>query len=159
MRQRGGYNRNIPTGSSFLVDGKNHFAAWGRQVAQDKDLIRDMVAQYKPDYLLVELGFNDVGWFVSDALGTLQSMATFIKNAREAKPDIAFAIANIPHRSFIGGRDDLITKTEEYNAAFPGLIASLSTDKSPIRLVRFRESYDCKHLYRIVVRRSFHLLG
>jgi lysophospholipase L1-like esterase len=55
-----------------------------------------MVAQYQPDYLLVELGFNDVGWFISDAVGTLQSMSTFISNARAAKPDIAFAIANIP---------------------------------------------------------------
>lgn len=33
-----------------------------------------MVAKYKPDILLVMLGFNDMGWFVSDAPGTLNSM-------------------------------------------------------------------------------------
>jgi hypothetical protein len=36
----------------------------------------------------------------------------FITNARAAKPDIAFAIANIPQRTYISSRDDLIAKTD-----------------------------------------------
>lgn len=47
---------------------------WGRQVAQDIGLIRNVVQKYEPDIILVLLGFNDMGWFVSDADGTLNSM-------------------------------------------------------------------------------------
>ncbi|KAK4074554.1 CAZyme family CE3 [Trichoderma aggressivum f. europaeum] len=98
-----------------------------------------MVSQYQPDYILLELGFNDLGWFVSDALGTIQSMTTFIQNARAAKSDIAFAVATVPQRLFIGGRNDLITKTDDYNALLPALLQDLSTSESPIQLV-LRES-------------------
>lgn len=145
VRQLGGYNSGIPSNSGFFNGGNRHFAAWGRQMAQDMSLIQGMVSQYQPDYILLELGFNDVGWFVSDAYGTLQSLTAFIKNARAAKPDIGFAIANIPQRLFIGGRDDLITKTDDYNGALPGLFLSLSTTESPIKLVQFRENYSCEY--------------
>jgi hypothetical protein len=40
----------------------DHFGAWGRQLAQDVTLIGGLVQTYQPDYLLVLLGFNDVGW-------------------------------------------------------------------------------------------------
>lgn len=43
----------------------------GRQLAQDQDLIKEMVSTHDPDYLLVLLGFNDMGWFISDAGGKL----------------------------------------------------------------------------------------
>ncbi|KAF3066283.1 hypothetical protein CFAM422_009276 [Trichoderma lentiforme] len=144
VRQLGGYNSGIPSNSGFLNGGNRHFAAWGRQIAQDMSLIQSMVSQYQPDYILLELGFNDLGWFVSDALGTIQSMTTFIQNARAAKADIAFAVANIPQRLFIGGRNDLITKTDDYNALLPALLQDLSTSESPIQLVQFRENYSCE---------------
>jgi hypothetical protein len=53
------------------------------------------------------------------------------------------AIANIPQRSFIGGRDDLITKTSDYNAALPAFLDSMFTDESPLYLVEFEQFYDC----------------
>lgn len=53
------------------------------------------------------------------------------------------AIANIPQRTFIGGRDDLIVKTDEYNAALPGLLNSMFTDESPLYVVEFEQYYDC----------------
>lgn len=93
----------------------HHFSAWGRQLLQDCDLIQDMVATYQPDYLLVLLGFNDMGWFVSDAVGTFESMKTFISEARAAKPDIKMALGNVPHRKYIPCRDDLPRETSKYN--------------------------------------------
>lgn len=85
-----------------------------------------MVATYQPDYLLVLLGFNDIGWFISDAEGTFESMETFIGEARAAKPDVKFALSNIPQRTFIGGRDDLPVKTDVYNQILAGAIPWLS---------------------------------
>jgi lysophospholipase L1-like esterase len=85
-----------------------------------------MVTEYEPDYLLVMLGFNDVGWFISDAEGTFESMKIFISEARAAKPDIKMALGNIPQRSFIGGREDLPIKTKLYNRMLAAAIPEWS---------------------------------
>lgn len=140
----------------------NHFAVWGRQIAQDIPLIRDVVKKYKPDILLVMLGFNDMGWFVSDAQGTLNSMVRvicrndectltlnrqqekFIQEARKANPGVKLAIANVPQRSFISGREDLPVKTSGYNHALPNLLKKYDSALSPTRLVDVASNYDCQ---------------
>lgn len=121
----------------------DHFAVWGRQAAQDKGLIKAQVEKYRPDLLLVGLGFNDMGWFVSDAPGTLDSMKTLVDEARAAKPDLKLALANVPQRTKIGGRDDLITKTDDYNKLLAAAIPTWSTADSPVKLVDWRGAYDC----------------
>lgn len=130
--------------ANAFVSNWYHFAVWGRQIAEDVSLIAGMIGDYWPESLLVELGFNDMGWFITDATGTLTNMETFIANARSARSDLKFAIANIPMRTFIGGRDDLITKTDEYNAMLAKIIPTWSTDESPIYLVDFRDNYTCE---------------
>jgi lysophospholipase L1-like esterase len=85
-----------------------------------------MVTTYSPDYLLVLLGFNDLGWGISDAEGTFESMEIFISEARAAKPDIKFALGNIPQRSFIGDHSDLPSKTDVYNQIIAAAIPRLS---------------------------------
>jgi hypothetical protein len=117
----GGYAAGVD--ANFDSD---HFGAWGRQLQQDAILIRGLVQTYQPDYLLVMLGFNDVGWFISDAEGTFQNMQTFINEARVAKSDIKMALANIPQRAFIGGRSDLPIKTDVYNQILAAEIPVLS---------------------------------
>ncbi|KAF2111230.1 SGNH hydrolase-type esterase domain-containing protein, partial [Lophiotrema nucula] len=138
VRSSGGYAADA---SSFDSD---HFAVWGRQVAQAKGLINGMVKTYQPDYLLVELGFNDLGWFISGPDGTLASMKTLVDNARAAKPDLKFVIANVPYRTHIGGRDDLPIITDQYNALLADAIPKWSTSTSPIKLAKFRENYSCE---------------
>ncbi|OKI54618.1 hypothetical protein [Streptomyces sp. MJM1172] len=105
---------------------------WGRQAAQDKTLIREQVKKFKPDLLLAGLGFNDMGWFVSDANGTLASMEALVDEARAVDPDLKFAPANVPQRTRIGGRDDLIAQTDTYNLQ----ASSGSTEGVTIRFVR-----------------------
>lgn len=122
----------------------DHFSVWGRQLAQDKGLIRDEVQAYQPDILLVGLGFNDMGWFISDAAGTLASMKTFVDEARAAKPNIKFALANVPQRTAIGGREDLPIKTNAYNQMLKDAIPTWSTQTSPIKLVDWRANYSCE---------------
>lgn len=122
----------------------DHFAVWGRAAAQDKSEIFDQVKKYQPEMLLIALGFNDMGWFYSDDVGTLESMKTMIDQARAAKPDIKFAIANVPQRSFIGGRQDLVDKTTRYNAALKPALREWSTPESQIEHVDFAGHYDCQ---------------
>ncbi|WP_432843904.1 fibronectin type III domain-containing protein [Dactylosporangium sp. CA-092794] len=137
-RTSGAYAAGVPAFDSA------HFAVWGRQAAQDKDLIRQQVANFRPDLLLVGLGFNDMGWFVSGPEGTLASMRTLVDQARAAKPDLKFALANVPQRTRIGGRDDLIVNTDRYNAMLAAAIPSWSTGQSPVKLVDWRGNYACE---------------
>jgi lysophospholipase L1-like esterase len=122
---------------------KHHWAHSGRQAAQMKNQVGDMISQFNPDYLLVELGFNDLGWFISGPEGTLQSMKAFVDNARRVKPNLKFAIANVPMRTHIGGRDDLPIITDQYNALLASAIPQWNTAQSPIELVKLRENYQC----------------
>lgn len=121
----------------------DHFAVWGRQAAQDKKLIRQAVTEYQPDLLLVGLGFNDMGWFVSGPEGTLDSMKELVDQARAAKPDIKFALANVPQRTFIGGREDLPVKTNNYNRMLAAAVPRWSTAASRVALVDWRGHYSC----------------
>jgi lysophospholipase L1-like esterase len=135
----GAYHQDIAPGFD-----SDHFAVWGRQAAQDKDLIGPMVAQYKPDLILFGLGFNDMGWFVSDAHGTLDSTKALVDRARAAKPDVKMAVANVPHRLFIDGRQDLVDKTNQYNALLKDAVPTWSTSASPVKLVDWERAYACR---------------
>ena len=84
---------------------------------------------------------KNLGWFYSDTYGTLDSIETLIDNARNVNPDMKFALANIPERSRIGGRNDLITNTQLYNRLLPDRIQQWTSDQSPIRLVQLEENY------------------
>ncbi|EFE38232.1 hypothetical protein TRV_07103 [Trichophyton verrucosum HKI 0517] len=139
VKASGGY----APGASPEFDS-HHFAVWGRAAAVDKGLIREVVAAHPPDLMLLMLGFNDLGWFYSDAAGTLDSMHTIINNARDANPRLKFAVANVPQRSFIGGRDDLPVSTAIYNSLLRAALPKWSTKQSPIHLVELQENYDCE---------------
>lgn len=125
---------------------RSHWAAWGRQLAQDTDLVASMVTKYKPDILLVLLGYNDLA-YINNAQGTLNSMETFIHHARASKPDIKIAISNIPQRISITGRDDLPVKINQYNSLLADMLPKWNTPTSSIKLVQMRENYNCGSMY------------
>ena len=125
---------------------KDHYCLWGRQAAQVKIAIAAQVATYEPDYVLVEVGFNDLAWWANDPGGLLSDTETLINNARSAKGNIKFAVANVPHRTRLKGRQDLINNTDIYNSALASAAPSWSTPSSPVRMVEFDENYTCKPL-------------
>lgn len=141
-RTWGGYAWDVDR--SFLDEnGREHFAHWGRQAAQIRFFIGDVVSTYRPDYVLVALGFNDLAW-ISGPEGTIESMRELIGNARAAKGDVRFAVANVPQRTGIPGWKDLPTRTDVYNGMLEDLIGELTSAESPIQLVRLREAYSCE---------------
>ncbi len=85
-----------------------------------------------------------MGWFYSDAGGTLNSVFEFVNNARSVNPNIQIALADVPMRTFIGGRADLVENTNIYNQLLPQAIAKWTTTQSPIHLVRLQENYACQ---------------
>ncbi|KAK4187349.1 receptor-type tyrosine-protein phosphatase F [Podospora australis] len=140
LRSDGGYA--LGTNPDFL-DNSHHFSAGGRQVKQAQWLIREQVAAYKPDLCLVQLGFNDIGWNVTGPDETLDNMRRLIEQARLSKPDLHFAVANVPQRTPIPGLPDLSANIEIYNALLDLDIPRLSTERSPIALVELWENYSC----------------
>ncbi|KAH8896067.1 hypothetical protein GQ53DRAFT_804167 [Thozetella sp. PMI_491] len=134
------YNRIVP--GEFAAMG--HASYWGRQAVQSRDTMFDWVSKYQPDYLLLLLGFNDLGWFVSDALGLIGTMGDLIGSARRAKPNIRILIGNVVDRTFIGGREDLVLKTAEYNARLAYIYnRDWFSWESPIRHIDVHSNYRC----------------
>jgi lysophospholipase L1-like esterase len=141
-RTWGGYARDV--NPAFLSgNGHMHFAAWGRQFAQFKHVVEDEVRAHQPDYLLVALGFNDIAWLYHP-WEAIQSFKTLVANARKAKPDLRFAVANVPQRTFTPGRKGLPAATDEYNALLEVAIRELDSEESPFALARLREGYACE---------------
>lgn len=121
----------------------DHFAVWGRNAAVAQTLIHDVVASNMADLMLLMIGFNDLGWPSSKPPRALYNVEMLVANARAANPYLGFAIADIPQRTIIGGRGDLIRETTAYNKLLPDAIARWTTAQSPVHLVQLQEHYDC----------------
>lgn len=134
----------IGVDSAFLTS-PNHFAIWGRAAATDQGLIAGVLQSNPADLMLLMLGFNDIGWFYSDAQGALQSIYNLIQNARAINPSMAFVVADIPMRTSLGaGRADLPVKTNEFNEALPRAISSWDSPQSRVVLAPVRANYECE---------------
>ncbi|EFQ98504.1 hypothetical protein MGYG_01531 [Nannizzia gypsea CBS 118893] len=123
----GGYAKGV---DSAFLSNCNHFAIWGRAAAVSKGLVKEALERNPADLMLIMLGFNDMG--------------TLVSNARSVNPSMKFAIATVPHRSYIGGRDDLIENTNIYNNLLPQYITQWTTPQSPVYLVDLANNYDCR---------------
>lgn len=129
-----------------------NLARWGWQMHQAKDVLGGHVAGYLPDYLLVELGFNDLGWGVNTPAGLLNDFEWFVVNARAVKPDIRILVANVLHRTPLDANPDLPATISQYNSLLAARVPQLSSSVSPIRLVDIdtpfdenRDAYDGLH--------------
>lgn len=138
-RTSGGYAKDV----SKHFDS-HHFSRWGYAAAQARDAIREQVETHKPDMILTMLGFNDMGWFISDANGTFESMQIFVKQARAANPNVRFALGNVPQRTHMEGRKDLVENTAKFNKMLKSAIPEWSTTKSQLALVDIAEHYICE---------------
>ncbi|GKT94899.1 fibronectin type III domain-containing protein [Colletotrichum tofieldiae] len=122
-----------------------HFSVWGQQVTQCKNVVQDQVERFRPDYILVMLGFNDMGWGVADAEGTIAAMKQLIDRARAAKPEIKFAIADVPQRIPVDGTEKLIPMVDRYNQLLQISVKKWGTHVSAVELIEIRDGYDCAH--------------
>ncbi|KAL5326321.1 hypothetical protein ACEPPN_007459 [Leptodophora sp. 'Broadleaf-Isolate-01'] len=139
LRVQGLYASGVP--SSFTSSG--HAAWWGRQAAQSKGEIQGWVEQYQPDYILVLLGFNDLGWFISGPEGLLASLKELVQNARKGNANVRIFVGNVVHRTFIGGRQDLVDKTNKFNQLLQDAYQSWSTSTSSVSYVDVNANYRC----------------
>lgn len=109
----------------------NHFAISGRAVAQVKDTIQPVVAEFSPDLILVLLGFNDLAFGFGNASQTLENTRALIENSRSARPNVAFVVGNVVQRTWTG-REDLVKLTDDYNGLLREAVAGWSLEGSPV---------------------------
>ncbi|KAL0932878.1 fibronectin type III domain-containing protein [Colletotrichum truncatum] len=121
----------------------HHFSVWGEQAAHSAQNISTNTELFKPDYLLVMLGFNDMGWGILNPEGTVGAMKKLLANARAANPTLRFAVANVPQRTPVDGTENLLKMVKTYNHLLKASIGDWSLEDSPVKLVRVWETYNC----------------
>jgi hypothetical protein len=71
-------------------------AMWGMTLFSEKDVIGSKVATYRPNYLLVLLGLDDIFWYGVSQPDMAANLASFIAAARAARPHIRIVLGLIP---------------------------------------------------------------
>ena len=111
-------------------------ARWGMTLFQEKGVIRAKVARYRPGYLLVLLGLDDLFWFGKSQSDMAANLRGFIAAARAARPRIRIVLGLIPpdiHQQTSHAFHAIIAT---YNYTISTTAARLSTAASPIAVAR-----------------------
>jgi lysophospholipase L1-like esterase len=112
--------------------GHANDTVWGMTLASQKTAIGATVKTYRPDYLLVLLGLDDLFWFGTSQPTLAADLATFIASARSANPNIKIAFGLIPPDIHTKTNPRFAANVVTYNAAIVTTAARLSTAQSPI---------------------------
>jgi lysophospholipase L1-like esterase len=137
-----GHDGAYAPGEVFPGNDSQNYAQWGWQMTQAEPDIESTVAQYQPNYLLVELGFNDLAWGIQSPQSLLSEVRAFVAQARVGNPSIRILIANVVQRSPLAAVANLPSTITAYDQALPATLAGLSTAQSPVDLVDLASPYS-----------------
>jgi hypothetical protein len=118
-----------------------HDALWGWSFNVAKGHIAADVSTYQPNYLLIELGFNDLA-FLNTPSGTLGDAKALIDNARAVDPTVKVLIASVVTRAPLCGFDNLNSAIATYNSDLASAVPGWSTSRSPVQLVDISSGYN-----------------
>jgi hypothetical protein len=118
--------------------GHANDARWGMTLVHEKDVIGAKVARYRPDYLLVLLGLDDIAWDGISTPDMAANLASFITAARAARPRIRIVLGLIPpdHRQQTDSA--FAANIAAFNRTIFATTSRLSTAKSPIAVAQDR---------------------
>ena len=111
-------------------------ARWGLTLFREKDAIGGFVATYRPDYLLVLLGLDDIYWYGLGQSTMALNLADFIDAARSARPHLRIVLGLIPPNVHELDNPTLAANLAGYNTTISQTAAQLSTPASPIAIAR-----------------------
>ena len=107
-------------------------ATWGMTLSREKDAIGGTVATYRPDYLLVLLGLDDLFWFGTSQPDMAANLAGFIAAARAARPHIRIVFGLLPPDIHTQTNPVFAASVASFNGTISSTAARLSTTGSPI---------------------------
>ncbi|WP_194891918.1 GDSL-type esterase/lipase family protein [Catenulispora pinisilvae] len=116
-----------------------HCARPGWTAHAAKASVRRHVAAHCPDFLLVQLGFNDLAT-LGPPEQTLRDLTAVVTEARSAAPAVAVLVASITGTTW--GNAWFRKTVEDYNAELPATVSALATDQSPVALVNLHDGFD-----------------
>lgn len=119
-----------------------HLTQWGWSMRAAKDVIAGQVAAHKPQYLLVELGFNDIAWGINNPRSLIEDLRWFIFNARSAKPDLRIVVGNVVQRTPLAALPALPAAIAEYNNLLFREVMAVNNPTSPVLLADIDGLYD-----------------
>jgi hypothetical protein len=91
--------------------------------------------------ILLELGYNDLAFGVSDPNGLLDDLQSVIAGARAASPDVSVLVGNLVHRDPAVEGSNVASEISTYDSELPGELSSLSTPDSPLFTVDLASAY------------------
>jgi lysophospholipase L1-like esterase len=116
--------------------GHANDANWGMTLFREKKAIGAKVTKYRPDYLLVLLGLDDIYWFGIPQPKMVANLADFIAAARHARPDIRIVFGLIPPNIHRQTNPVFAAKVASFNRSISATAAQLSTTRSPIAVAQ-----------------------
>ncbi|MCR6489604.1 fibronectin type III domain-containing protein [Amycolatopsis sp. OK19-0408] len=111
---------------------QHHDAIWGESMAGAAARVGDDVAAHHPDYLLVLLGINDLGFGMADPAGTETSLRTFVANARGADPGVQFVFGTLLPTQRTQSEPAFAASVADFNGRLRRAATELSTMDSEI---------------------------
>jgi lysophospholipase L1-like esterase len=111
-------------------------ASWGMTLLHEKDVIGAKVTTYRPDYLLVLLGLDDLFWYGISQSGMAANLASFIAATRAARPHIRFVLGLIPPDIHQQTSATFAANVASFNHTIVATASRLSTAESLIAVAR-----------------------
>ena len=109
---------------------------WGMTLFREKDAIGAKVAIYRPDYLLVLLGLDDIFWYGISQPDMAANLASFIAAARAARPHIRIVLGLVPPDIHQQTDPAFAARIASYNHTISSTASQLSTIGSPVAVAR-----------------------
>jgi lysophospholipase L1-like esterase len=109
-------------------------AMWGMTLFAEKNAIRAKVARYRPSYLLVLLGLDDIFWYGISQPDMAANLRGFIAAARAARPRIRIVLGLIPPDVHQQTEPTFAASIATFNKTISSTAAQLSTTASPIAI-------------------------
>ncbi len=111
-------------------------STWGMTLSGEKTAIGATVAAYRPDYLLVLLGLDDLFWDGISQPAMAANLASFIASARSAQPHLRIVLGLIPPNIHTKTSPALAASVAGYNATIGSTAVRLSDAGSPIAVAQ-----------------------
>jgi GDSL-like Lipase/Acylhydrolase family len=113
-----------------------HDAMWGLTLFSEMNAIGSKVTTYRPDYLLVLLGVDDIYWYGISPADMAANLASFIDAARAARPRIKIVLGLIPPDVQQQNDAAFAAGVASYNNTIMSAAAQLSTSAAPIAVAQ-----------------------
>jgi lysophospholipase L1-like esterase len=111
---------------------RDHACQWGLTYLAVKHEVQELVETYRPDYLLVLLGINDIVWYGVEAAAFEANLREFIAGVRAARPDCRLVVGTILDTAKAHEDVEFCRRVFQCNEAVRNVCAELSSDSSPI---------------------------